>query len=91
MDIDPGTRQPDRDTAPDIMDTFIDAKSTTNTQHDDADQPERTLKPTTAEDQYVPPVPGESKDRDHLTKAQEQSGKTPNWAISEDLPCRSRC
>ena len=90
MDIDPGTRQPDRDTAPDIMDTFIDATSTKNTQHDDADPPERALKPATAEDPFVPPVPAESKDRDHLTKAQEQSGKTPNLAISEHLPGRPR-
>ena len=90
MDIDPGTRQPDRDTAPDTMDTSIDANSTTNTQHSrEGDPPEQAVKPTTAEDQSVPPIPSEPKDGDDLTKAQEQNGKTPTPAISEDLPCRS--
>ena len=79
MDTDPGTRQPDRDAAPDTMDTSIDAKSTKNTQHNDCDQPERAVKPTTPEDQFVPPVPSESKDRDDLATAQEQSGKPPSW------------
>ena len=89
MDIDPGTRQPNRDTAPDTMDPSVDAKSTKNTQHDEGDQSERAVKPTTTEDQCVPPVPSESKDGDDLTEAQEQSGKTPGLAILEDLPCSS--
>ena len=77
MDTDPGTRQPNRDTAPDTMDTSIDAKSTKNTQHGEADQLEREVKPAAAEDPSVPPVPSESRDNGDLTKVQEQSGKTP--------------
>ena len=83
MDTDPGTRQPDRDPAPDTMDASIDAKSTNNTLHNDDDQPERPDKPIAPDEQFIPPVPSESKDRDDPAKAQEQSGKLPSWLSQE--------
>lgn len=85
MDTDPGTRQPDRDAAPDTMDTSIDAKTTKNTQPSEDDPPERAVRPTTVEDELAPPVPSEPKDSEDSPEAQEQSGKTPRLAISEDL------